>query len=233
MTGIAKTSRRHTGARWLRPAPDTTVPAVTEWRRAVAAFMSIGWTTDQWTALHAFFADRETPTGGPAVAHWLRTPPARFVIPITPAMVKDLNARHGEQTAQVLAAMAAGASERFCVAFLNPGWDISTHVSVLDGWAQAAAIDLAEHDAVGWAATDYLGCRRGPTVHGLPSASRAQLTVRVSTWVNYFGPGAYLYVLGGFDLDEAVAMRDAGTSPTPDQLRVMVALAGVILPPGV
>ncbi|MGV8847007.1 hypothetical protein [Tessaracoccus sp.] len=237
------TSWRHTVTTWLprrrrrRDGPATFTPTInsacTRHPDACATFTGHGWTAAQWDDLCTFYAGHDQ-AGGQEVAYWLRHPPATFATPITPTMIRDLFDRYEELTFHVLTAIAAGASERFCAGFFNPQWHRRDHVAVVDGWAQATALNLTEPEAVGWAATDYLGCLRDPAVlRGVPSLSRAQLAVLIRTWISFFGPTAYLYVLAGYDLDEAVAMRDAKTSPTPEQLRVMVALAGHTLPAGV
>ena len=92
---------------------------------------------------------------------------------------------------------------------------------------------MTEAAATGWAFTGT-----GRTVPYEPSRSSAyaqeQLVLaRITAWTDRFGPDAYLHVLAGFTLDEAIALQDGGTTVTEQQLRVMIALTGVVLPAGI
>ncbi|MGV8847004.1 MAG: hypothetical protein ACOH1Y_18350 [Propionicimonas sp.] len=128
---------------------------------------------------------------------------------------------HGSDAEAVLNAYADAASNRFVDAYLSHSqlW-LDTSASVSHAWTvTTTTLHLPEVEAVGWAYTDVLGAY-------FPYAV-------ITAWTNAFGPAAYLWVLAGYDLAEAVALRDTGTVITEDQLRVMVALAGVILPAGI
>ena len=202
------------------------------WRRvrgeyALDTFAAIGWTAQQWDDTYQALFPASPKPGSKALANWLRNPPKELVnhlgVPITPAMVLQLLDRYGTQTPRVLTGLTAGASERFAATYLNPKWRHHSRATTT-GWAYAQSIGLTEPHATGWAPTGYLNAR-GKTPGGP--------TKLIRTWTTQFGPDAYLYVLAGFDLDEAVAMRDAKTLPTEDQVRVMVALNGHTLPDGV
>ncbi|MGV8846045.1 hypothetical protein [Tessaracoccus sp.] len=84
-------------------------------------------------------------------------------------------------------------------------------------------LDLSEPEAVGWAHTALFSTNR----------LRRLRRQYIRTWLDRFGPKAYLWVLAGYDLKEATSMQKAGDLVSEDQLRVMVALNGRTLPAGV
>ena len=203
-----------------------------------AGIAAMGWTSTEWDDTFRFLVTAPDGTykvqAAVAGVHaWLRNPPY-FSVPISAATVQDVFTRHGKQTAPVLSILATGGTERFAVAFVNqPHWPVpktspaQVAEAATDGWRFARSLGLAEQSATGWAATGYLH-----TSQHQPAA-RESMTALIKEWTDLFGPTAYLWVLAGFDLDEATAMRDAHTTPTQEQLRVMVALNGHVLPDGV
>ncbi|MGV8847005.1 MAG: hypothetical protein ACOH1Y_18355 [Propionicimonas sp.] len=142
------------------------------------------------------------------------------ILRFTPALVRATYRTYGIRARLVLAAYAAGASEEFVTAYLSRR-DHAAVVHVQQAWHQTrtGSAGVTEHEAVGWAHTDLYR----------PDTPDPAIT----SWTKALGPAAYLWVLAGYNLDEAVAMRDAGTPVTDQQLRVMVALAGTTLPAGI
>ncbi|MGV8846061.1 MAG: hypothetical protein ACOH1Y_16890 [Propionicimonas sp.] len=189
---------------------------------SLAEFARTGWTEADWDDLY----DRDTWTGPNTdlqycIQEWLRHPPKHFEVPVTPATVRATLARFGTRAPLALNAYAAGASKRFVGALT----DLAPQVHNPDGvWWYTTKLGLTEPEAVGWALTgDLLWPVYG--VDSLPHSAPF-----VTRWVDRFGPKAYLWVLAGYDLTEAVALQAAGTVVTEDQLRVMVALNGTVLP---
>ena len=211
-----------------------TVASAAVLRATRAEFVTAGWTAEQWDDLYDHLSVSRAP-GALILTSWLRNPDLTFLVPITPATVLDFLTRYGKQAAQLLTAVDAGATERFTLTFLGPSWIRSDYGAAVKAWQYATQIGLAEPQAVGWAATGYLHSRfyDQPTAHGAPTLSRDERTTLIRAWTDRFGPNAFLYVLAGITADEAATMRYARRSPTQDQLRVMVALNGVILPAGV
>ncbi|MGV8910143.1 MAG: hypothetical protein ACOH1Y_14275 [Propionicimonas sp.] len=153
------------------------------------------------------------------VRHWLRTQHEPLPATITPDLIRDTYQVWGRQARTVLNAYVAGASPRFVAAYISCGHD---EAHVRRAWELTQDAGLDEPAATGWALTGQLKVRG------------AQTTVEVITaWVTLFGPAAYLCVLAGYDLGEAAAIHDAGELVTEDQLRVMAALNGVVLPEGI
>ncbi|MGV8846101.1 hypothetical protein [Tessaracoccus sp.] len=103
----------------------------------------------------------------------------------------------------------------------------ATETDPTGGWDIARLAGLAEPAAVGWALAGYL---QPPDGLARDDAGAAAL---ITGWTDLWGPTAYLWVLAGFAGAEATAMRDAETTMSEEQLRVMVALAGVTLPDGI
>jgi hypothetical protein len=213
------------------------VLASTLYPAAVATFASIGWTTQDWDDLYRYFTGPAggAAVGGPSVADWLRNPPPTFRTRPTPASIRALFARHGRQTEYVLAALVDGASERFAVTYRSrDSSPIARAAELQSGWRHAVTIGLTEPQATGWAGTGYLHSRRyRPSPIGSPASSRAVMTALITAWTTAFGPDAWLYVLAGIDLQEAVALKENGKTPTGEQLRVMAALNGHTLPAGI
>ena len=202
------------------------VPGSVIYPDGVAGFARIGWSTRDWDDLYDFLtASPQLAAGATVLASWLRHPPAVFVAALTPDQVRDVFARHGKRAGQVLRAMAAGASERFVVAFSGPPWNAMIAPTAVNAWRDAVVVlGLTEKQATGWAATGWLQA---------PAKTQEESAGLILVWTDRFGSSAYLWPLAGFTLDEATAMRDHKSSPTQDQLRVMVALNGHILPDGV
>lgn len=200
------------------------------WNRAIASFMRAGWTRQEWDDLYEFLTDRAD-DGARFLAAWLRNPPARFVNPISPALVRDVYARHPKVAEQVMIAIGAGATERFAITFIRASPLIRAAIA---GWQFSRALGLAEPAATGWAATGYLHDRgNNADFHGALTGDGAAARRTINAWVDAFGPGSYLYVLAGITLKEAVAMRAAGDQVSDQQLRVMAALNGYVLPAGI
>ncbi|MGV8910152.1 MAG: hypothetical protein ACOH1Y_14320 [Propionicimonas sp.] len=181
-----------------------------------AVFTRMGWTAADWDDL-----DNPNNFTGFALVHhwrlreWLRDPPAPFRVPVSAATVRETFALYGHVTWEVLQVYAAGASARFVAAHL------SCHRAGLlaVAWDEAQENALSERAATGWALTSHLVAHRWG--------------VGVDRWAFRFGEAAYLWVLAGYTFEEARDMRTAGTMPGEDQLRVMAALNGKTLPPGI
>ncbi|MGV8847010.1 hypothetical protein [Tessaracoccus sp.] len=153
------------------------------------------------------------------ISEWLENDEPFYAPGTTPALTQGrrIFTTHGVKARQVLDAYAAGASPRFVDAWLTPSPLQAGRATHADGaWQCATFMHLPEPEAVGWAYTDLL-------VHN---------EWAITTWVDSLGPTSYLWVLAGFTLAEAAAMRDGGTV-TDQQLRVMVALNGTSLPAGI
>ncbi|MGV8846079.1 hypothetical protein [Tessaracoccus sp.] len=182
----------------------------------LAVFTRMGWTAADWDDL-----DNPNNFTGFALVHhwrlreWLRDPPAPFRVPVSAATVRETFAVYGHVTWEVLQVYAAGASARFVAAHTS-----RHRADLLDAaWDEAQDIRMSERAATGWALTDQL-------VNG-------RTWGRVDRWTLRFGESAYLWVLAGYTFEEARDMRTAGTMPGEDQLRVMAALNGKTLPPGI
>lgn len=96
-------------------------------------------------------------------------------------------------------------------------------------WATTTAAGLSEVDATGWALTGQL--LADPDTQAVVDVPL--VSAQLMPWVEQVGPASWLFLLAGFTLDEAVALADAGTTPTEQQLQVMAVLNGHTLPEGV
>jgi len=130
----------------------------------------------------------------------------------------------------MLTVIGAGVPERFAIAFLDRNPD-STAPLLLNGWRNAITLRLNEEEASGWAATGYLRGQFYTQTAGQTGLGRDAMAAEIGAWTNRFGPGAFLWVLAGFTLDEAVELRKNGTVITSEQLHVMVALNGATVLP--
>jgi len=207
--------------------------------RAVEQFLAMGWTAEDWQDLDQEMTDRaggqvrgvSTGYGVSAdrvtnIREWLRMPPESFAAPMTTGTVRETFATHGVLTSIVLDAYAAGASTRFVDAFFTaPG-----QFDVRKAWAITSTARLSEPAAVGWALTGRLCSAAGP---GVAEENENIVDVRVTPWTDLFGSNAYLHILAGFTFAEAIELKDTGVHISEEQLRVMVALAGVVLPAGI
>ncbi|MGV8910657.1 MAG: hypothetical protein ACOH1Y_16900 [Propionicimonas sp.] len=189
------------------------------------AFTRLGWTAAEWEDLY----NQGTPASISQhyLQEWLVSPPERFAASISPDLVRETFALYGSLAQHVLNAYAAGASARFVNTYAGQHeWLGHT---IKDTWADLADLGLSEAACTGWA---HIGGHRWPT-GGHDASLGAGNDSLVARWVNQFGPASYLWVLAGYTLDEATNMRDSGTVVSEKQLRVMVALAGVVLPDGI
>ena len=206
-------------------------------------FEAMGWSADDWHDVDRdlalmFGSPLGRPSGSAAprsrytLREWLRDPPAVFEAPVTRAMVLHAVRAHGYGLAPMaLEASAAGASTRFVDAFLtNFQTEFRFATARPDvAWATAWLAGLSEPEATGWALTGLLLA----DPDGDAVIDVGLIGARLTPWVDRLGPTSYLFLLAGYTLEEAEALRDAGKSPTGEQLRVMAALNGHTLPPGV
>jgi len=191
-------------------------------------YTQAGWTSSDWNLLylHGVVHHQEDyfSPGRQELRAWMRNPPSMYPNGVTPADTNDAFTAYGSQTPEALNARAAGASARFVAAFMG------AHRGGKPEYAWAILHDdlgLVEAEATGWAATRYLSAGQGRTP-GPPGVNPV-----VTRWRDRFGPTSYLYVLGGYDIEEATTMQEAGTPVSEQQLRVMVALRGIVLPAGI
>ncbi|MGV8846047.1 MAG: hypothetical protein ACOH1Y_17930 [Propionicimonas sp.] len=201
--------------------------------RGVEILARTGWTQADWDDLLDQGTWGETSDQVfKTVRSWLRRPPVWFQAPVTPAQVREMTALYGAGVPSALNALADGASERFVAAVLGNRLNVRTPTSA---WEQCQDAHLSEPEAVGWAHTNHLNQINHHLHFSQPQQPSIVETARwsIPLWVAWFGPTAYLWVLAGFTQAEAVAIRDAGTVVTDDQLRVMAALNGAALPAGI
>ncbi|MGV8846046.1 MAG: hypothetical protein ACOH1Y_17935 [Propionicimonas sp.] len=188
---------------------------------ARAAFTRMGWSDQDWAELTDPATWAQVSSGHlEYVLNFLDHEPEAFVTPVT---VREVFIRYGKDGGHVLTAYADGASPRFVDAFtgvtrqrLN---DTVGAMRARLAWMNAKELRLPEDQAIGWVHADLL--------------DYVDQQVVITAWVDLFGPKAYLWPLAGFTLTEATALEADGTVVSEDQLRVMAALAGAVLPAGV
>ena len=187
-------------------------------------FTQAGWTSQDWNCLYGTVSQGRNAIGQTQLRAWMRNPPTMYPYGVSPSTVLDALAMFGEQCPEALNAYAGGATPRFVATFLTH----HPNGSPEEAWqALYEDLGLTEPEAIGWACTFLLYTREGWPL------TRAVIEPEIAAWTDRFGPTAYLHVLAGFDLAEATALQDAGTTVSEQQLRVMVALTGVVLPAGV
>ncbi|MGV8846065.1 hypothetical protein [Tessaracoccus sp.] len=199
-------------------------------------FDTLGWTQTDWNAMFdpsTWAGADEAGSPGERNFHnarrWLLNPPAPFRVRVSAATVRQTYQTYGTGARSVLNAYAAGASPRFVDRYstTNPTW----LPEPLYAWRYSQFAEMSEPEATGWAYTQLMGQNSweyaGGRVH--PAGSNQPITA----WIARFGPTAYLWVLAGYTLEEATTMQDDGTLVSEEQLRVIVALTGVVLPTGV
>ncbi|MGV8846054.1 MAG: hypothetical protein ACOH1Y_16925 [Propionicimonas sp.] len=194
------------------------------YQAALAQLLAIGWTTQDWDDLDDYRTwGQVDEQNHQRVRYWLRHPPERFDVPVSPGLVRETTARYGRQTPGALNAYAAGASERFVAAHLAHGLRV---LNADIAWGACRHSSLSEVSSTGWALTGQLVVvDTGTTWTGLLD--------RILQWAALFGEFAYLWVLAGFTFEEATVMQAAGPPASKDQLRVMAALNGFTLPAGI
>ena len=233
-------TRRRTGTAW----PGSPWPSYLT-KAAVATFTGWGWTAQDWHEVDTEVGDlfgfkrgmlaRAGRRSNYNLREWLRDPPTVVTAAVGRDRFAQAVADHGPTMAtNVLDVYAAGASTRFAATFLakdanhRAGWP---QRDVTSAWEITQEAHLTEPAVTGWALTGWLARHR--QMDGAPAEDVGMIARRITAWADQFGPGAYLYVLAGFTLEEAITLRDAGDSPTGEQLRVMAALNGHTLPVGV
>ena len=186
-----------------------------------------GWTSQDWVRFHTASTDR-------VLDEWLTDLPA---IPpsFTPSFVQSIidSAQNGVIPVQVLNAVAGGVPVGFATAGIGrwrDGWYDADHTmdQISKTWSIAQSLGLSDQEATGWLLTGQLIVAYNTWKIG---SAVDTVGARIGPWRKY-GPTAYLFVLAGLGLREAAkAVKQPGWD---DQtLRVMLALNGVVLPPGI
>lgn len=213
-------------------------------REQVATFTRWGWTAQDWHDEDSKVAIRFGPSIVPVdtptqrnqltLREWLRNPPASSVAPIPRDLIGQVVAAHGPRlTSNVLDAYAAGAPHAFLDVILakRPGQTGWPQRNVITAWEITVMASLTGPAAIGWATTGELNA---PILKDGTTAKEGRVVAdQIIAWTDQFGPDAYLYVLAGITLKEALGLAAAGKTPTEQQLRVMAALNGHTLPAGV
>ncbi|MGV8847000.1 hypothetical protein [Tessaracoccus sp.] len=192
-------------------------------------FAAMDWTDQDWDDLLTRWGG--LPAGVQTkVRDWLLKPRKEpLPQPLTPAGLGSVLSAETWTTSLVLDALGNGVPPVFIAAItarLSAGGGrahtLDFHPNI--EWRNALDLGLAEDQAVTWAYTTLL--------ESSPHRSLSERSPLLA-WTDQFGPTAYLWAAAGYTLNEALTMRDSGTTVTNDQLRVAVALKGITLPAGI